>query len=265
MKSFIQDIYRRIRYYDSTPFNIKHNDIYLVEYPKSGVTWLSFILANILQKKTNDNFNINFFNFTQFIADINYSKHISSQEKYLPFRIIKSHSGYNPFYNHIVFIIRNPFNVMMSYYAFLSSLKIIDISFNEFIKHKKYGVSSWVAHTESWLKKNEGGHRLCLIKYEDLLNDTNSAVTKLIEMLGWRIETGIIEKAVELSSFSEMKKLEQRYAKNNPKYNLNFVRKGKLGTKSMESESYNYIFKKCENIINEFWSDIDFKEFISIK
>ena len=58
MKSLIQDVYRCIKYYNSTPFTIKHDDLYLVEYPKSGVTWLSFIFANIIQKNTDDDFNI---------------------------------------------------------------------------------------------------------------------------------------------------------------------------------------------------------------
>lgn len=265
MKSLIQSTYWRVKYHKTTPYNIRHDDLYLVEFPKSGVTWLSFILANIIQQKSEEKFDINFFNFTQFIADINYSKHISLNKKLQPYRIIKSHSFYNPFYKHIIYIIRNPFNVMLSYYSFLTSLKVIDISFNEFIRHKKFGIKRWVSHTESWLNKNTGGHRLYLIKYEDLFEDTNLSVLKLIKTLGWKVDEGIIEKAVTLSSFTKMKKLEQNYAETNPKYDLKFVRKGKLGIKTMKKESYNYIFENCENIIKEFWDDIDFKSFISDK
>ena len=264
MKSLLRELYRRVKHYDSTPQNIRHDDLFLVEFPKSGITWLSFLLANIIQKKSNKEFKINFFNFSQFISDINYSKYIHLQNNFLPYRIIKSHANYNPFYNHVVFLIRNPFNVMMSYYSYLTSLGVINTNFNSFLKHKKFGLNSWKKHTESWLIKNARG-RVYLVRYEDLLNNPFKTITDLTDILGWEVEKQITEQAIELSSFSEMKKDEQKYADKNPKYNLTFVRKGKLGTKSMDSESYNYIFENCKDIIFKFWNDLDFKEVISVK
>ena len=261
----IKNFYRHIKYYNTTPSNLKHDDLFLVEFPKSGVTWLSFILANIIQQKSEPNFDVNFFNYTQVVADIHYSRHINLHTNKLPYRIIKSHANYNPFYNHVVVLIRNPFNVMTSYYSFLTSLKIVNMSFEDFIRHKNYGVNNWILHTESWLKKNRGGHRLYLIRYEDLKKDTLQTVSQLIEMLGWNIDSEIIKKAIVLSSFDEMKKLENKYSKNNPKYNLDFVRKGKLGAKMMKENDYNYIYTKTENLINEFWSDINFKEIITLQ
>ena len=259
MKTLLKDSYRRVKYYKSTPFSLKHDDLFLVEFPKSGITWLSFLLTNIIQQKSDISFNINFFNYTQFIADIHYSRHINLQKNYLPYRIIKSHSNYNPFYNHVILLIRNPFSVMLSYYSFLTSLKLINSNFENFLKHKKYGIDNWIFHTKSWLKKNRGGHRLYLIRYEDLKKGTYNSISQLTQMLGWNISNKIIEKAVTLSSFDEMKKLEKLYADNNPKYNLKFVRKGKTALKTIQKEDYNYIYKKTEDLINEFWNDINFK------
>jgi len=232
MRALLRYFFRRIKYYRTTPFDIKHDDLFLVEYPKSGVTWLTFLLANIIQQKSETNFNVNFFNFTQFVTDISYSKHINSPKNYLSYRVIKSHANYNPFYNHVIFIIRNPFNVMMSYYSYR-------------------------------LKRKSSENRLSIIRYEDIKNNTFKSMSNLVQILGWKIDNKIIENAVKLSSFEEMKLLEKKYSENNCSYNPIFVRKGQTGTKNIQEDDFNYIYKKAKDLINEFWSDIDFKQIIS--
>ena len=263
MRALLRYFFRRIKYYRTTPFDIKHDDLFLVEYPKSGVTWLTFLLANIIQQKSETNFNVNFFNFTQFVTDISYSKHINSPKNYLSYRVIKSHANYNPFYNHVIFIIRNPFNVMMSYYSYLTNLNIIDMNFENFLRNKKYGIDNWILHTKSWLKRKSSENRLSIIRYEDIKNNTFKSMSNLVQILGWKIDNKIIENAVKLSSFEEMKLLEKKYSENNCSYNPIFVRKGQTGTKNIQEDDFNYIYKKAKDLINEFWSDIDFKQIIS--
>jgi hypothetical protein len=45
-----------------------HNDVFLVEFPKSGITWLSFLIANSLLKNHDEN--VTFYNYHKYIADI---------------------------------------------------------------------------------------------------------------------------------------------------------------------------------------------------
>ena len=262
MKSLLRDFYRRIKFYNSTPLNRKHDDVFLVEFPKSGVTWMSFILANIIQKLSGIPGNINFFNFTQYVPDINYSLNIGTAKNALGFRIIKSHSKYNPFYIHVILLIRNPFNVMLSYYKYLSALNVINMDFSKFLRSKKFGLETWVSHTESWLRKSKGGHRLQIVRYEDLSRDTFKTTESIFKILGVEIDEKILKDSVELSSFSEMKNLDKIYAENNPNYKLNFVRKGGTGTSEINIEDFNYILNNTKNLIPELWSDIDFKKVI---
>lgn len=260
MRAFFQEIYKRIKYFNSTPAHIRQDDIYLVEFPKSGITWLSFILANIIQLKAEPAVGVNFFNFTQIIADINYSKYPRSMNNPFGSRIIKSHSRYNPFYTHVIFLIRNPFNVMLSYYNFLNKLGHIDMDFAKFLKHKKFGIDAWVKHTESWLKTNTGGHRFCMIKYEDLVDNTFETVNRLINLLGWQVDDSIISKAINQSSLKAMRVAEEEYSVLNPKYRLNFVRKKENKISQLDQESFDYINNKCSHLLNEFWKDMDFKD-----
>ncbi len=260
MKAFLQEFYRRIKYFKSTPVQIRQDDLYLVEYPKSGITWLSFILANIIQLKANPAVEVSFFNFTQIIADINYSKYPRSMNNPFGSRIIKSHAKYNPFYTHVILLVRNPFNVMLSYYNFQSKLGSNDMEFKKFIENKKYGIDGWLKHTESWLKMNVGGHRFCMIRYEDLINNTFETVNRLINLLGWQVDDNIISKAINQSSLKAMRKAEEEYSELNPKYRLNFVRKKENKISQLDQESFDYINNKCSHLLNEFWKDMDFKD-----
>ncbi len=262
MIPLIRDLYRRIKYYDSTPSDLRQDDVYLVEFPKSGVTWLSFILANTFQKLSGVPGNINFFNFTQYIPDVNYSRNIGNTKSELGFRIIKTHAKYNPFYSHVILLIRNPFNVMLSYYKYLSQLNVVNEDFSKFLKNKEYGLENWVSHTESWLRRAKGGHRLQIVRYEDISQNPLIIAEYIFKTLGIEVDEKILSNSIELSSFSEMKKLEKLYTENNPNYKLNFVRKGKTGTSEISIEDFNYILNNSKNLISDLWADIDFNKII---
>ncbi len=260
MRAFFQEIYKRIKYFKSTPAHIRQDDIYLVEFPKSGITWLSFILANTIQLKAEPAIEVSFFNFTQIIADINYSKYPRSMNNPFGSRIIKSHAKYNPFYTHVVLLVRNPFNVMLSYYNFLNKLGAVDMEFKKFVENKKYGIDAWVKHTESWLKTNTGGHRFCMVRYEDLMKNNFNTIYSLINLLGWQVEESIVKEAINRSSLKAMRVAEKEYSEQNPKYRLNFVRKKENNISQLDQESFDYIYSKCSHLLNDFWKDIDFKE-----
>ena len=90
------------------PKNPKHDNIYLVEFPKSGITWLSFILGNIelALAGRNDEF-ITFYNH-QYIVDVHQLRN-TEINRFLKRTFIKSHSTYNPYYYYfVIYLIRNP-------------------------------------------------------------------------------------------------------------------------------------------------------------
>ncbi len=259
MKTLIRDLYRKIKYYNSTPADLRQSDVFLVEFPKSGVTWLSFILGNLMILKSKNESSINFFNFTQYVPEIHYSRTIGKTRSNFGFRIIKSHADYNPFYSHVILLIRNPFNVMLSYYKYLTALNITDKDFSAFIKDKKLGVESWVKHTQSWLSENNRGLRLQVVRYEDIAQKPLFAIKYLCDTLGISVDEDLLNKVVELSSFEKMKKKENTFSKHNPAYNLNFVRKGKTGAAKLNPDDFNFIMNKSKKLIDELWNDIDFQ------
>gem|GEM_PF-5099002 len=52
----------------------RDDDIYLVSFPKSGNTWLSFIIANMMVEKLELGFRVNHFNLHGFTPDIHQAR-----------------------------------------------------------------------------------------------------------------------------------------------------------------------------------------------
>ena len=82
------------------------NDIYLVEYPKSGITWLCFLISNsIISNENNNSIKATFFNIQQLISDVQMSRDVPINNLWntnTP-RFIKSHYDYKQDYNNIIY------------------------------------------------------------------------------------------------------------------------------------------------------------------
>jgi len=244
-----------------TPSNLRHSDIFLVEFPKSGITWLSFLIANSLIKS--DAEHVTFYNQHKFVVDVHQLRSASiSNDCFLSgTRFIKSHSNYNSEYYFVIYILRNPFDVMLSYYYFTKSLGYKK-NFSQFIKSKDFGIENWVKHIESWLINNKDyAQRIHLIKFENLVSNTKSELFNLFNNIGIKVDHGKIERAIELSSKKRMKESEYLYSSFNPVYkntDMSFIRKGEVmqNDKILSEEIRNYILKKSSHILKEFYCDL---------
>jgi hypothetical protein len=91
------------------PYNPAINDLYLVSYPKSGSTWLAFMLGNVNLLMSGVDRSATFFGMHNVIPDIHISRHIPPPSTSFPgFRMIKCHAAYNPNYHKVILLVRNP-------------------------------------------------------------------------------------------------------------------------------------------------------------
>jgi hypothetical protein len=228
----IRNKFRRVVHADHyllCPHNLRHDDLYIVEFPKSGITWLSTIITNINLLKTGEDQVPTFFNLNQYIPDIHVSKDIPINPiwEYPKYRFIKSHDKYNPNYKHVIYLIRNPYKVMNSYYSFAGNYLNFKGTFEEFVKSSVYGIDAWCNHVESWLDSSNTGVSMCFIRYEDLLDNGVQEISELYENLGLKVHKEIIEKGFHLSKLKNMSKSENLFALKNPIYESNFINKSK--------------------------------------
>ena len=264
-KSILYNIKRYAKfqiYKKCLPANPVHDNIYLVEFPKSGITWLSFLIANIFIESEKEE--VTFYNYHKYIIDVHQLRNHNIKDRVFNSCcsiFIKSHSMYNPYYYFVIYLIRNPFDVMLSYYYFMLK-QGLNMDFSDFVKHNKYGIRAWRRHVEGWLIKNKDlAQRIHLIKYEDLIDNTEIELTKILTNLGIKINKKYILFAMENSSKEKMRLSENFYSKNSPTYyksDLNFIRKGEKYQKDemITPEIRNYINKETENILKEFYPDL---------
>ena len=243
------------------------DDIFLVSYPKSGNTWTRFLLGNLL----NPDEGITFANVERKVPDI-YAESKSTLKKAPRPRLIKSHECFDPRYRRVIYIVRDPRDVAVSAYHYDRKERNIPDGFplekyvtTRFMKTDEY-FGSWGEHAGSWLVNSNNilqmsrlkdgflgtmgswgdnvmswvgarGHdrEFLLVRYEDLLEDTRREMTRISEFLGLvHISAEQIDKAVELSSAENMRKLEaaqndQWVTTKESRKDIPFVRSAKSG------------------------------------
>jgi len=218
------------RYIKYLPYNPRHDDVYLVSFPKSGNTWMGFLIANTALSLKNIDRDVNFFNSHHFVPDIHDTRDINNYTLPIGFRCIKSHSSFNPLYLSVVYVLRHPEDVMVSYYKFMCGLGGYKGTISDFIRSKQYGISAWASHVEGWLSPgNNQSMAIILIRYEDLKADSGIQMQKVFRFFGFHVDDSIKDNVTMKTSFSVMKQMEEDvYVSGRPiAGDFRFMRKGK--------------------------------------
>lgn len=210
------------------------NDVFIISYPKSGNTWLRFLVANYMS-----NNQCTFENSHFFIPDIHYNPEYVEKLPQTGVRFIKSHSAYTSTYPKVVYVARDGRDVAVSYYFYLKKFRNIseEISFHEFLEKFNQGAldnfSSWGEHVVGWLSC-QSPDNLLLIKYDDMKQDTLGCLKRVLSFSNIDFDMQKAKAAVEASSFKNMQKQEDSQKENIERFKssntgIRFVRKGKTG------------------------------------
>lgn len=186
----------------------------LVSFPKSGNTWMRFILSNIFKKNKDMHINFNTINdisSTSYNED--HSKMINLLEDKSPLFIKEHYSYYDMPYNNFkkaIYVYRNGFDTLLSYWHFRNAQspgKYQDIEI--FSEYYWNGYRTWGEHLYSWMedKNTRQKHIICMISYEELISKPVETIDKCLNYLGYKTSIEVIEKAVMLSSKENMKKM----------------------------------------------------------
>jgi hypothetical protein len=134
-------------------------------------------------------------------------------------RIVKSHECFDPRYKKVIYIVRDPRDVAVSYYEFQLKRKVVteDCGLEEFVprfieSEFEPNTGSWGDHVVSWLATRQGHPNFLLLRYEDMQARTVEESTKIAAFLGLDSNPKRVARAVELSSADRMRKLEKEQA-----------------------------------------------------
>ncbi|MEA5575026.1 sulfotransferase domain-containing protein [Anabaena sp. UHCC 0451] len=237
------------------------SDLFIVEFPKSGVTWLTNILANVELLTTSDispSFQcgkpISFGNRESFISDIhvgypsNYYSHIFGG------KLIKSHAKMTSDIQRLIYLYRHPVSVMKSYYRMCKGYQTISnqITFSEFVRDSNMGVEAWKQHIRSWLFDSRVSQRIFFVSYENLVDNTSLYIEQIYQFFGiYALPQHIIEEAIQISSYENMKILETNRREIDLRFkwrfdnNYKFIKGSTEENLDNEQEAVEYIRLQC--------------------
>ena len=218
----------------SLPAQIRKTDVFLVGFPRSGASWLSFILAGL----ANPGKKITLANFRDYVPDINnyylggnlgdFGRILGKNLK--PPRIIFVHALFNPIFPKVIYIMRDPRDSLVSLWHFQNKLHPrLKVPLDEFVLRKRFWPASWDRFVTSWFIENRHP-KLFLVKYEELHIKPVSTLKKLAAFLERNWSGKEIKRGVLASKFRQLQRLERKYGFVGMPEGKRFLRSGKIGT-----------------------------------
>jgi hypothetical protein len=212
-----------------------YDDVWLVSYPKSGNTWIRFLIGNLVAGGET----VDWTNIERRVPDIYLNRDYTLRGLRRP-RYLKSHEPYRPEYRRVILVVRDPRDIAISYYHFalksrwLTSADSMADFIDRFVGGHIDPYGSWGENVGSWLGARRGTANFCLVRYEDLLADAERERARLADALEIPADSSQIRRAVELSSADHLRRLEgeqrkqHKYLKGTRSDNA-FIRVAKAG------------------------------------
>jgi hypothetical protein len=218
------------------------NDIFLVSYLRSGSTWSRFLFGNLIHQDEE----VTFTQMSSLLPSI--YDWPDRRLRRLP-RVLKSHECFDPRYPRVVYLVRDPRDVAVSFYFYNLKVRVLPEGYpmEEFVERwiradvVGYAdrLGSWQDHVLSWLRLRKGEPGFTLVHYEELLANPVKELSKLAAALRIPATRENVERAVFLSSASRMQSLEKEQATQwepvkGTRQDIPFVREAKAGAWKMK-------------------------------
>lgn len=193
---------------------------WIASYPKSGNTWVRFLLYTYLVGPVESSAAVE-----RAIPTLDSTPDLPHRDGELT--LVKTHHLYSALppgveTSGFIYIARHPKDVLLSNLNYQRLIQ--ERAFNErvtdadyarlFIRHggepewRFRGYGGLEEHIASWLDRPAVPH--IILRYEDLKADTRAQLRNIVEFLGLPIDEARLDRAVDLSSFEQMRALEQR-------------------------------------------------------
>jgi len=214
---------------------VRSDDTFLVSYPKSGNTWMRFLIANLLQPDPP----VGLLEADCLIPSVDAKSKKFFDDMKSP-RVIKSHFSFIPAYKRVIYVVRDPRDVVMSQYHYqvkrgvLEQGSSLDAFVGRFLKGEVCPYGSWGDNVGSWTATRRDDPNFLLLRYEDMLADVTSGAAKISNFLGFGQDASRIATAVERSGLENMRKVEKAEGKKwdstkGTRQDMSFFRSAKSG------------------------------------
>ena len=189
------------------------DDAFIVSYPKSGNTWVRFMVARLLGRSDP----VGFATIEGLVPDIYQNTERQLLAVPRP-RILKSHEYFDQRYKRSVYVVRDPRDVLVSYFHYHRKMGRIPQDFalrdytGQFLAGGLDGFGTWREHVGGWLGARRNRPGFLLVRYEDLSADPAGELRRIAGLLDLPAGDATLEAAVAGASAEAMRESERREA-----------------------------------------------------
>jgi len=214
-------IYRKIRHKASRTVlrapiiwlrnrGLDQTDVCMASYPRSGSTWMRFMLARLLTGKSTTFDSIN-----GLIPEIGIHQPAA---QLLPGggRLIKTHELYSPCYRRAVYLIRDVRDVILSQYSRENELGLVwwgnlDAYIGKFLDGTINNFGAWQTHVPNWLDSPlaQRGDVL-LVKFEEVRRNPQPHLERVLDFLGLQASPDTVAEAIADNTVDRMRARENK-------------------------------------------------------
>ncbi|XP_044613472.1 amine sulfotransferase-like [Equus asinus] len=226
-------------------FEVRHDDVFIITYPKSGTVWAQQILSLIYfeghRNRTETVETLDRVPFLEHgVPKMEHQKRPSPRlfASHLPYYLAPK--GLKNKKAKILYIYRNPKDVLISYFHFSNMMVMLEAPENiEYFMKKfldgKVSGSLWFDHIRGWYEHRHDFNILFMM-YEEMKKDLRSSVLKISSFLERQLNEEDVEAVVKQATFENMKFDPQANYEQILKHDLgrrtdegSFLRKGTIG------------------------------------
>jgi estrone sulfotransferase len=184
---------------------IRPDDVFIVSFPRSGNTWVRFLIANLLAPDEK----ITFRNIENYVPSI--YKSADTLDTREGRRYIKSHNPCYELYPKLIYVYRDGRDALVSYYYYATGKNVFSGTFEDFIFSPFVEqFTSWKEHiTRAREFASKYPDRILILRYEEMLIITLPALTSISAFLGPACEAQALAEAATKNSFEHLQKVEQ--------------------------------------------------------
>lgn len=202
--------------------SLRPADAFLVGHPKSGNTWLAYMLAIALFRDHGQD--VTLMNVRKYVPYVHGNDHQIAKYRRLPDpRIFRNeYPNYRDLYPRIIYLMRDPRAVLpslwhmyqvifndstMSLESFLSQYMDMSGCFTVWNRD----LIRWDRQVRQAVTEASHDQRITLVKYEDLIEDRRAVLSGLLSFLGVARTEEDLDHAVTRGDFDAMQRLEEEH------------------------------------------------------
>lgn len=191
-RAALTDAARVARFLDGRlRFLPRADDVYVATYPRSGTTWMQFILYLLSSDRRVDFEHISLVSpwFERTLA--HGTRRVEDFAAMPSPRVFKTHlpPQWLPDAGRVIYIERDGRDVALSYFHLYRTHLGFEGTFHDFFERFMAGqvqYGSWFKHVAAW-RGREGDPRVLSLKYEDMLAETEQTIRGVASFLGWSV------------------------------------------------------------------------------